>query len=57
MGIGFILYIFVNSIWFLFGVQVLIGFAEAFCSPAFDAVYSKHITKKRAGREWGLGKR
>ena len=53
MGIGFILYIFVNSIWSLFGVQVLIGFAEAFYSPAFDAVYSKHITKKKAGSEWG----
>ena len=53
MGLGFLLYIFVNSIWFLFGVQILIGFAEAFYSPAFDALYSKHITKKKAGREWG----
>jgi len=53
MGIGFILYMFVNSIWFLFGVQILIGFAEAFYSPAFDALYSKHITEKKAGREWG----
>ncbi len=53
MGIGFLLYIFVNSIWFLFCVQILIGFAEAFYSPAFDALYSKHITKKKAGREWG----
>ncbi len=53
MGIGFLLYIFVNSIWFLFGVQILIGFAEAFYSPAFDALYSKHVTKKKAGREWG----
>ena len=53
MGIGFILYIFVNSVWSLFGVQALIGFAEAFYSPAFDAIYSKHLTKKKAGREWG----
>ena len=53
MGLGFLLYIFVNSIWFLFGVQILIGFAEAFYAPAFDALYSKHITKKKAGREWG----
>jgi MFS family permease len=53
MGLGFLLYIFVNSIWFLFGVQILIGFAEAFYSPAFDALYSKHVTKKKAGREWG----
>ncbi len=53
MGIGFFLYTLVDSIWFLFGVQVVIGFAEAFYSPAFDALFSKHITKKKAGREWG----
>lgn len=53
MGLGFLLYIFVNSIWFLFGVQILIGFAEAFYSPAFDSLYSKHVTKKKAGTEWG----
>jgi MFS family permease len=53
MGIGFLLYLFVNSIWFLFGVQVLIGFAEAFYSPAFDSLYSKHSTKTKLGREWG----
>ena len=53
MGLGFLLYIFVNSIWFLFGVQILIGFAEAFYSPAFDALFSKHVTKKKTGREWG----
>jgi MFS family permease len=53
MGIGFFLYIFVNSIWFLFVVQILIGFAEAYYSPAFDALFTKHITKKKAGREWG----
>lgn len=53
MGFGFILYLFVKSIWFLFAVQILIGFAEAFYSPAFDALYSKHTTEKKAGREWG----
>jgi MFS family permease len=53
MGFGFLLYLFVNSIWFLFAVQILIGFAEAFYSPAFDSLYSKHITKRKAGREWG----
>ncbi|NOZ80634.1 MAG: MFS transporter [DPANN group archaeon] len=53
MGIGFLLYLFVDSIWSLFGVQILVGFAEAFYSPAFDALYSKHITKRKAGREWG----
>ena len=53
MGIGFFLYTFVNSIWFLFIIQVIIGFGEAIYSPAFDTLYSKHITKTKAGREWG----
>ena len=53
MGVGFFLYIFVNSIWFLFFVQVLTGFGEAIYSPAFDALYSKHLARTKAGREWG----
>jgi len=53
MGVGFFLYIFVDSIWFLFLVQVIIGFAEATYAPAFDALYSKHLTNYKAGRVWG----
>lgn len=53
MGMGFLLYIFVDSVIFLFLVQVLIGFGEAFYSPAFDAVYSKHIENSKAGSQWG----
>jgi len=39
MGLGFFSLIFVKSIWALFLVQAVIGFAEAFYSPAFDAAY------------------
>ncbi len=53
LGIGFFLYNFVTNIWWLFAVQALIGFAEASYSPAFDAVFSRHLTKKKEGREWG----
>ena len=53
MGIGFLLYMFVNSIQTLFAVQILVGFAEAFYSPAFDSLYTKHTTKTKVGREWG----
>lgn len=53
MGIGFFLYMFVNSTWFLFGVQILIGFADAIIWPAFDVLYTKHTTKTKIGREWG----
>ncbi|MBU1036466.1 MFS transporter [Patescibacteria group bacterium] len=54
MGIGFLLYTVVNSIWFLFLVQVIIGLGEAIYSPAFDAVYSKHLTKRKSGKQWGI---
>lgn len=53
IGIGFMLYTSVNSIIFLFVVQVIIGLGEAVYSPAFDAVYSKHLSKHRLGKQWG----
>lgn len=53
LGIGFVLYMFIDSVSSLFMVQALMGFAEAFYAPSFDAIYSKHLSKKKAGREWG----
>ncbi len=53
MGIGFLLYTLVDSIWLLFAVQVIIGLGEAIYSPAFDSVYSKHLNNKKAGSQWG----
>jgi MFS family permease len=54
IGVSFLLYIFVDSTTSLLFVQVLLGFAEAFYSPAFDSLYSKHICLCKAGREWGM---
>ncbi len=54
-GTGFLLYMFVNSVWQLLAVQVLIGLAQASATPAFDALYTKHIgTKKRASSRWSM---
>lgn len=53
MGVGFLMYIWVNSIVYLFIVQAIIGLGEAFYSPAFDAVYSKHLNHKESGTQWG----
>jgi len=53
MGLGFLGYTLVNSIWALLIVQVIIGLGEAIYVPAFDAVYSKHLDGKKCGREWG----
>jgi predicted MFS family arabinose efflux permease len=53
MGIGFLLYFWVSSIYFLFIVQAIIGLGEAIYSPAFDAVYSKHLDGHKSGTQWG----
>ena len=54
MGVGFILYTFVDTVFSLFLVGVLIGFAEAIYSPAFDALYTRHMQKEKAGNVWGV---
>lgn len=53
IGFGFAGYVFIDSLWSLLFVQVLIGAGEAIYSPAFDAIYSKHLDGKRDGEEWG----
>ena len=53
IGIGFISYSFVNSVMSLFLSQVIIGIGEAVYSPAFDAVYSKHLTVTKSAAQWG----
>ncbi len=53
MGLGFFLYFWVNSVIFLFIVQAIIGLGEAIYAPAFDAIYSQHLSPKKAGIQWG----
>lgn len=53
IGLGFFLYLFVDSVIFLFAVQVIIGFGEAIYAPAFDKLYSLHLDKGKGGTEWG----
>ncbi len=52
IGVGFLGYIVVNSILSLLIVQVIIGLGEAIYGPAFDAIYTSHLDKKKAGRDW-----
>lgn len=53
IGVSFISFIFVKTILSLFIIQVIMGFGEAIYSPAFDALYSKHLDGHASGREWG----
>ena len=52
IGTGFFLYQYVDSILFLFAIQVMIGLGNAIYSPAFDKLYSAHLDSKKAGTEW-----
>lgn len=54
MGFGFLMFNFANSIWFLIIIQLMLGVGEAIYSPAYNAIYSKHLTQGNAGKEWGL---
>ncbi len=54
IGLWFFLYTFVNSIIFLFSVQVLIWIWEAIYSPAFDALYWESLKKGQRWLGWGL---
>jgi MFS family permease len=54
MGAGFLLLSFVQSVITLFLVQALIGIGEAIYSPAFDALYSKHLDHNKEGIQWSI---
>lgn len=55
ISLGFLLYIFVDSIAGLVAVQILIGLAQASYTPAFDALYTKHLgDRKKASTAWSL---
>ena len=52
LGIGYLLYAFVYSVWTLFLVQILLGMGAAIGWPAFDALYSTHLDHHKEGSEW-----
>jgi MFS family permease len=53
IGLGFLLYLMADSIWWIFAIQSIIGFGGALYAPAFDALYSIHLDKHSEGSEWG----
>ncbi len=54
VGVGYILYQFVDSTLALFAIQALLGIGAGIHMPAYKALYSKNLDDMREGVEWGL---
>jgi predicted MFS family arabinose efflux permease len=44
-ALAWILYIFTTNIFVFLFIQIILGFGEALGSPAFDAIFAKHLEK------------
>jgi MFS family permease len=53
VGVGFLLFTTVHNVWYLAGIQVIIGLVRALADPAFDALYSTHLDRNQEAAEWG----
>lgn len=51
-GFVFVGYIFVDNIWSLFVLQILLGIANAIGDPAWESLYDKNTGVKSSGRAW-----
>src|SRR3989338_6475661 len=54
IAIGCLGYYFVYNQFTLLLVQIILGFATALLSPAYDALYSHFVIKKEEASDWGL---
>src|SRR5688572_30397889 len=52
-GLGFLLFTTVNSVLYLAAIQVVVGLVQAFAQPAYDALYSLHLSKGKEAEGWG----
>ena len=50
---GFFSYLFAQTIWHILIIQAILGFGEAVYSPAYNAIYSRHLDKHHEAAEWG----
>lgn len=54
MGMGYILMIFVESVWQLYVLQAVIGMGVALSYPGWSALFTSHIDKRIKAFEWSL---
>jgi len=53
IALGFFGYLFIKTPLHLFFIQTILAIGIAIESPAFCAVYSRHLDKKRIAFQWG----
>ncbi len=53
-GLGFGAMAFVNNLYQLLAVQVLLGLGQPVYAPAFDTLYMRHMDKEKGGYTWAL---
>jgi hypothetical protein len=51
--IGWLGYIYANSLGHLYFIQAFLALGEAFGTPSFDLIYSSFLTKGKIASEWG----
>ncbi len=51
---GYMTYYFANEVAMLYMAQILLGIAAAFFWPAFHSIYSGHIDKHNAPKQWSF---
>lgn len=52
-ALGCLSYLFVYNQMSLILTQIILGLSQAVLSPAFDAIYSEHVDRKKSTSEWG----
>lgn len=54
LGAGYILYYFMDTLWMLYAVQLVMGIGTAIFWPAFHSVYTQHVDKGNSAWQWSL---
>ncbi len=54
VALCYIGYIFVESPWHLFLIQVIFGLANGILEPSWDSVYSAKLDEKQENRNWSI---
>lgn len=54
MGIIYFSFVFINSVWQLYALEIALGIAAAFSYPGWCSIFTRHIDKGKEGYEWSI---